>query len=249
MKNIRVIAFIIIIFSIIVVLINIVGRRTYKLTEKDMNLDKLLEERDAIVELTKKYLKTLNMLKDKVRQIGDRLENKLILARQMERSGDMLNEKQLWDLALKNYSIGLELLPQDPYLNYKMGLVLSNMGTLYFSNVEDYWGKAETYYLNSIKFSPSFSSSYYGLALLYLNYYEKNINKNKLNDALFYINKYINLNSKDPKAYFVKGRILYLMGNKNMAIEAYNSILNIVKESSPEYNNALKIIKEIKGEM
>ena len=214
-----------------------------------MKIEKLISERDAIIELTKKYVKTLDELKNKIQQIGDRIERKIELARSFEQAGDILNEKQLWDIALKNYSIGIEILPRDPYLNYKMGLILSNMGLVYYSEVREYWAKAESFYLRSIESSPNFSKSYYGLALLYLNYYEKNIDVTKLPKALEYINKYVNLSPQDPKGYFLKGRILYNMDNKGLALQAYNHILNITKENSQEYNEALKMIKLIKEGM
>ena len=82
MKNLKSIAFILIIFSLLIILIKNCNRSTgSKLSEKDMKIEKLISERDAIIELTKKYVKTLDELKNKIQQANVRIQEDNLQAR------------------------------------------------------------------------------------------------------------------------------------------------------------------------
>jgi tetratricopeptide (TPR) repeat protein len=249
MKHFRTATFIVFALVILYVGLQIFQEKEYNVdVEKLLKVEKLVEERDEILEMHQRYIKALNSLRYKVDTIGDRIMKKIEAARTLQKTGDQLQEHQLWDLALKNYEIGLKIYPQDPILNYKMGLALANMGMIFFEKVREYWKRAEEHYLKAIHYGPDFSMTYYALSLLYLNYYEKNVDRNKLPLALNRIQQYISQNSDNPKAYFIKGRIHYHMGNPALALESYQVILGLVPDDTPEYQNALKNIRQIQQE-
>lgn len=214
-----------------------------------LKIDKLVSERDQILKEHRLYIKALEELRDKIRQIGARTLNKIEAAKTLQKSGNLLEQSKMWDLALKNYQIGLEIFPQDGVINQKVALINANLGLLYFEKVSEYWAKAEKHYLLAIKHNPKYSPSYYGLTLLYINYYEKKVNEKKLLLALKYINRYISLNSQDVKGYFARARIYYNLGQKGLAMESYRTILGLSKEETYEYKNALRNIKKIQREL
>ena len=69
-----------------------------------------------------------------------------------------------------------------------------------------------------------------------------------LPEALKAINGYIQKNPNITDGYFVKARILFLMGNPALAAEQYRNILGLAKEGSTDYQNALRNIKLLQQE-
>lgn len=212
------------------------------------DIERMSEDRDEIYRTHKNYLKSLDELKSKVKMIGDRIERKIKLVRNADKAGDLFRENSLWDLALKNYEIGLEVLPDDGILNYHMGLTYANMGAINYEKTEEYWKKAEGYYFKAIKNSPDYSESYYALSALYTNYYEKKLNLNILPKALNYCSLYLAKNPQSPSGFFLRGRILFNMGNLAQAKESYKIILGLVHSKSAEFQAAARNIKMIEQE-
>ncbi|PKL12266.1 MAG: hypothetical protein CVV50_04635, partial [Spirochaetae bacterium HGW-Spirochaetae-6] len=190
----------------------------------------------------------LHSLKSKIAQIGDRIKDKISLARSFEKVAEQFQENKMWDLALQNYEIGLEIFPEDPSLNYNTGLVYANLGMTYFEKAKSYWDKAQVYYKTAISNNPNFSPPYYALGSLYLLAFEKNVYRNSLTAALENATLYLSRNAQDPQGYFLKGRILFHMGQKTLASEAYQTILGLTKEGTPIYQNALRNLKQLQND-
>ncbi len=225
-------------------------KKTYKTDiNKLLKIEKFINERDEIYKFHKNYIKALRTLKSKVKQIGERITSKVAFAKITGKNGKLLAENKLWELAIKNYEIGLEVFPQDPALNYNIGVAYANLGLLYFEKAKEYWTKAKNFYKKAIKFAPNYTESYYALARLYLIFYEKNIDKKTLPKALTNINIYANKMPQNPKAYFLQGRIFYNMDKKASAKKSYSTILGLVSEKSSEYRNAFRNIKQIESEL
>ena len=216
--------------------------------ENLLNLNKMIQDRDEIVALHKEYIKGLHSLKSKIAQIGDRIKDKISLARSFEKVAEQFQENKMWDLALQNYEIGLEIFPEDPSLNYNTGLVYANLGMTYFEKAKSYWDKAQVYYKTAISNNPNFSPPYYALGSLYLLAFEKNVYRNSLTAALENATLYLSRNAQDPQGYFLKGRILFHMGQKTLASEAYQTILGLTKEGTPIYQNALRNLKQLQND-
>ncbi|HCL56696.1 MAG TPA: hypothetical protein DHW82_06765 [Spirochaetia bacterium] len=239
-----------IIALLILLIVNYMTGNKTKLADPDKMtaLEKLERDRDEIYAMHKKYIANLDSLKNKVKSIGTRLTGQIEKARFQKEKGDLFKENQLWEQAMKNYEIGLEIFPEDASLNYSLALCKANLGLIYPDKMKAYWADAEKLYLDAIRFDASYSLSHFGLAMLYLNYFEKNINRNKLPAALNYIDIYIANNPKMTNGYFARGRIFYLMKQKQAAIENYKMILSLSNEKSSEYVNAKKNIMQIQSE-
>lgn len=216
--------------------------------ENLLNLNKMLQDRDKIVSMHKEYIKTLLSLKSKIGQIGEHIKDKISLSRTFEKVAEQFQEHKMWELALQNYEIGLEIFPQDPSLNYNTGLVYANLGMTYFDKAKSYWDKAQVYYKNAISNNPDFSPPYYALGSLYLLAFEKNVYRNSLTAALDNANLYVARNAQDPQGYFLKGRVLFHMGQKTLASEAYQTVLGLTKEGSQPYQNALRNLKQLQND-
>jgi len=219
------------------------------LEKLDQDLEELSKDRDELIDLHKKYIKAMEQLKNRVKAAGNRLTSKIYLSQTLSQTGQMLATHKMWELAVKNYEIGLEVFPEEPVLNYNLALAFANLGAIYLEKTPEYWKKAETHYLRAIEFGPELSPPRYGLSLLYLSMFEKNIDKTVLPKALKTINDYIQKNPKMTDGYFVKARTLFLMDNKALALEQYNNILGLAKEDTSDYKNALRNVKLLQQEI
>lgn len=243
--------FIIIVCSIaIIVMLNYLYKESKKPDIREMlKIENLVEDRDSMIAMHREYIKGLKHLKYAVKSIGDKTTAKINAARNFKKTADLYKEHELWDLALKNYEIGLEVFPEDARLNYGLGLCYANLGAKFYEKSKEYWELAEKHYALAIQYDKEYAEPYYAITIIYLNWYENKIDQTKLPKALAAINSYLSLIKQDINAYFTRARVLYLMNQKMAALDSYRTVLKLAREESNDYKSAMKNIKQIQQEM
>lgn len=138
-------------------------------------------------------------------------------------------------LALQN---AVAYRPEDEALFYMTGVSAGIMATsdLDFpdrqtdKNAESYFRLAEQAYLRSIELNSNYDKPLYGLGVLYV------FELNRPMDAISYLQRYIDLNSRNPDgaadAMFVLARAYYVLGDVNRAVEQYDLITTTTKDKN-----------------
>ncbi|MDR1466483.1 MAG: tetratricopeptide repeat protein [Treponema sp.] len=123
--------------------------------------------------------------------------------------------------------------PEDPALFYMTGLSAAIMGKsgVAFPGAEGrrqaYFTLAEESYLRSIELKSNYDKPLYGIGILYV------FELGKQEEAIPYLERYIELNAKNPEgaadAMFVLAQAYYVVGNKVKVAELYDLILSTSK--------------------
>jgi tetratricopeptide (TPR) repeat protein len=149
-----------------------------------------------------------------------------------------LQDKNLHDEALNALQNAIQYNPEDVALFYMTGVSAGIMakseldfpGKTNEKQREDYYRLAEQGYLRAIELNAQYDKPLYGLGILYV------FELNRSLDAIPYLQRYIDLNSRNPEsaadAMFVLARAYYTVGEYQRAIEQYEGILTVSKNKN-----------------
>ncbi|MBN2509643.1 MAG: hypothetical protein JXB03_05175 [Spirochaetales bacterium] len=128
--------------------------------------------------------------------------------------------------ALENFIKAMEIHGESPSLPYYAALCAAHLGKAAGQTPERqaYYIRAEEYYLHSIRISPGFEDSMYGLAVLYL--YELN----RPGDGFDYIQRYLEIRPSSVKGHFVRAAAYATAGRTEDAIDDYRWIVDNAKD-------------------
>ncbi|MDR0375567.1 MAG: tetratricopeptide repeat protein [Treponema sp.] len=150
-----------------------------------------------------------------------------------------LQDKNQHGEALEALQNAIQYNPEDTALFYMTGVSAAIMAKseLDFPGAaasekrrEDYYRLAEQGYLRSIELNGGYDKPLYGIGVLYV------FELDRPSDAIPYLQRYIELNSRNPEgaadAMFVQARAYYSIGEYRRAIEQYDGILSASKNKN-----------------
>ncbi|MDR0388632.1 MAG: tetratricopeptide repeat protein [Spirochaetaceae bacterium] len=145
-----------------------------------------------------------------------------------------LQDKGLYGEAFKALERALSYTPEDPALHYATGLVAGILARNYhdFSAGGDsgeqahYYRLAEEAYLRALALDDRATRARYGLAVLYV------FELDRPAEAIPHLERYLEIQTKDTDAMFILARAFYVTGNYDGAVELYDRILSITKDTT-----------------
>jgi len=121
---------------------------------------------------------------------------------------------------------------EDPSLFYLTGVSAASVAAsvVGFSNAaerekEHFFRLAENSYLRAIDLDITYTKPMYGLAVLYV------FELDKPQEAIPYLERYLQIMTSDFMAMFVLARAYYMTGNSSMAIEVYDRIADRTRDN------------------
>jgi tetratricopeptide (TPR) repeat protein len=139
--------------------------------------------------------------------------------------GTIYLEKRLWDLAIENYTKGLQNGKDTPGVYYSIGLAYANRGSER-DNSEDI-DKAEFYYKKAIEMQDNYYDAQNALAIL-LFYH-----KGEKDKATTIIREVVARNKKNYIARFTLGRFYYERGELPKALTVYEDLSSDLDKLPP----------------
>jgi tetratricopeptide (TPR) repeat protein len=144
-----------------------------------------------------------------------------------------LQDQGLYNEAFKALERALYYTPDDPSLHYSTGLVAAVLARdshdfdLTGTNEERdrYYRLAEEAYLRAIAMDERYTRPRYGLAVLYV------FNLNRPAEAIPHLESYLAIQTRDTEAMFVLARAYYVTENYQGALDLYDKILSITKDT------------------
>lgn len=67
---------------------------------------------------------------------------------------------------------------------------------------------------------------------------------NKLKDALSFVRRALDINSKDPKTHFLSGLALMKNGERELAIKSFETVINLAPDFGAAYNNIGSLLED-----
>jgi len=121
---------------------------------------------------------------------------------------------------------------QDPVLYYLTGVSAANVAKSkvgFSSNMgrerDYYYVLSENSYLRAIELDATYTKAMYGLAVLYV------FELNRPEEAIVYLERYLQIQKSDISAMFVLARAHFVLGNYTQAVEVYDKIISQTKDS------------------
>lgn len=185
---------------------------------------------------SKEYKEAIDTIVDAYRSLGGL--NKSI--------GEYLMINKSYKEAIKHLEIAKDIRNEDATIYYWLGVC--NVNLYKIEGLKEYLSEAEKNYKIALKIMPDHLDILYGYAHLLV------YGKNDYAEAEKVLKKYIELepvrSKPDPKAYFLLGRVYYLMEDYEKAYETYNKILKFKKDLTNKEKNKLdEFIMESAREM
>ena len=149
--------------------------------------------------------------------------------------GEYLMINKSYKEAIKHLEIAKQIRNEDANIYFWIGVC--NVNLYKIEGNEDYLSEAEKNYEIALKIMPEHLDILYGYAHLLV------YGKNDYKRAEVVLKKYIELkqirSKPDPNAYFLLGRVYYLMGDYYNAYETFDRILKFKKDLSDEQKDKL----------
>jgi tetratricopeptide (TPR) repeat protein len=145
-----------------------------------------------------------------------------------------LQDKGLHHKALEALERAIYYTPEDQNLQYRTGVSAAAVakGYIDFSGNTNpgegnrFYTMAETAYLKSIAMDPTYSQPHYGLGVLYV------FELNRPEDAIPHLERYLELTTNNVDGMFVLAAAYYLTGQYELALNLYDRILTITKDTA-----------------
>ncbi|MDR1177462.1 MAG: tetratricopeptide repeat protein [Spirochaetaceae bacterium] len=146
-----------------------------------------------------------------------------------------LQDKELYGEAFKALERAVSYTPEDPALHYSTGLVAGLLARDYhdYTAATDgsqerarYYSLAEEAYRRAIAIDERYTKAHYGLAVLYV------FELNRPAEAIPHLERYLEIQTRDTDAMFILARAFYATGGYDRAVELYDEIISITKDSS-----------------
>lgn len=174
---------------------------------------------------SKEYKEAIDTIVDAYRSMGGL--NKSV--------GEYLMTNRSYKEAIKHLEIARDLRNDDVNIYYWLGICNMNLYKIEGNN--EYLIDAEKNYQTALRIIPEQMDILYGYAHLLV------YGKNDYNEAVDILKKYMGLSQfkskPDPNAYFLLGRVYYLLEDYKSAYDTYNKIYDFRKNLSKEQKNKL----------
>lgn len=149
--------------------------------------------------------------------------------------GEYLMLHKSYKEAIKHLELAKQIRNDDANIYYWLGVC--NVSLYKIEGNKDYLLEAERNYETALRIMPEHLDILYGYAHLLV------YGKNDYENAEKILKKYIELEpiklKPDPNAYFLLGRVYYMMGDFRNAYETYNKILQFKKSLTKEEKEKL----------
>lgn len=138
-----------------------------------------------------------------------------------------LMDRKLYGEALETLKEAIRLMPEDASLHYLFGLTSSiEAKSAYGNERAALFAQAEAAHLRAIELDKKYARPLYALGVLYVFELDKN------EEAIPYLKRYLELETKDVDAMFILARAYYAVGELKQAVDLYDRILSLTKDST-----------------
>jgi tetratricopeptide (TPR) repeat protein len=142
-----------------------------------------------------------------------------------------LADKGLHNDALDALERAAHYYPGDPALRYQVGVSAAMVAKSYLDfgdtgegGAARYYALAEEGYLQAIRLDETYTRSYYALGVLYV------FELDRAQDAIPYLEKFLELRSGDVDGMFVLARAYYMTGAYQPALDLYDRIIPLTRD-------------------
>lgn len=138
-------------------------------------------------------------------------------------------QKPLYSEALKALQNAARYYPEDETIHYLIGVSAGSLArSEYFSPAEqdEHYRLAEAAYLRAIDLQGRYTKALYGLGVLYT------YNLGRAEEAIPYMELYVDINSRDTDGMFVLASARYLTGDFDGAVALYDRIIALTKDQN-----------------
>jgi tetratricopeptide (TPR) repeat protein len=143
--------------------------------------------------------------------------------------GSRLVDKKLYGEALEALEEAARYYPEDETIHYLTGISAGSLAkSEYFSpgEQEEHFRIAEKAYLRAIGIDGRYGKALYGLAVLYV------FELGRPAEAVPYLERFLEINTKDTDAMFVLAAADYMTENYQGAADLYDRILGITRDEN-----------------
>ncbi|MBU1078068.1 MAG: hypothetical protein KKH98_12295 [Spirochaetes bacterium] len=154
-------------------------------------------------------------------------------------------EMEHWNDSLENYKKAAEILPNEGYLHYRIGVCYSQLSRSEKDEEKkmSLIQEAEKEYHLAISLNDKLIDPYYGLGIINFYVY-KNYNK-----GMEYMAEVLRRDSKNIDAHFALARFYYEIGESRHSLEFYKALLSLVPENDQRYPQVNENIQRIQAEL
>ena len=137
--------------------------------------------------------------------------------------------KPLYGEALKALENAARYYPEDETIHYLIGVAAGSLaGSEYFSPADqgEHYRLAEAAYLRAIGLQGRYAKALYGLGVLYA------YNLGRPEEAIPYMELYMDINKRDTDGMFVLASARYLTGDFSRAADLFDTIIGTTKDQA-----------------
>jgi tetratricopeptide (TPR) repeat protein len=138
----------------------------------------------------------------------------------------MDSRKPLYGEALEALQNAVRYYPEDETIHYLIGVCAGSLArSEYFSpgDQEEHYRLAEAAYLRALDLQGRYTKALYGLGVLYT------YNLGRPEEAIPYMELYMDINTRDTDGMFVLASARYLTGDFSGAVDLYDRIIGLTK--------------------